>query len=52
MTTRATKATARKTPRKSKLALSKQTIRDLTTGKRQSGAVRGGIGKTNTCGCF
>jgi hypothetical protein len=33
-----------------KLALRKETIRDLAAGKRQGGAVRGGGAKSNFCG--
>ena len=33
-----------------KLALSKKTLADLTPGKRQGGAIRGGI-NSRTCGC-
>jgi len=51
MTTRAAKdrkpgATLRKTK---KLALSKKTLSDLTPGRREAGAVRGGAPTTNLC---
>jgi hypothetical protein len=54
MTTRASKDAKRTAaPRKKKLTLSKKTLTDLTPGKRQSGAIRGGAARnTNTCGCI
>jgi hypothetical protein len=53
MTTRASKDAKRAAARKSpKLALSKKTLSDLTPGRRQGGAIRGGANKTNTCTCL
>jgi hypothetical protein len=53
MTTRASKDAKRAAvPRKKKLTLGKKTLSDLTPGRRQGGAVRGGVGQTHTCGCF
>lgn len=51
MTTRATKTTrpAATERKRKKLALSKKTLADLTPGKRQGGAIRGGQVKTQSC---
>jgi len=38
--------------RKKKLTLSKKTLSDLTPGRRQGGVIRGGVNRTNTCGCL
>jgi len=53
MTTRVSKETKRAAvPRKKKLTLSKKTLSDLTPGRRQGGAIRGGR-NTQTCyGCI
>ena len=53
MTTRAIRDAKRTAaPRKKKLTLSKKTLSDLTPGRRQGGAIRGGANRTNTCGCL
>ena len=53
MTTRAIRDAKRTAaPRKKKLTLSKKTLSDLTPGRRQGGAIRGGR-NTQTCyGCI
>jgi len=53
MTTRAIRDAKRTAaPRKKKLTLSNKTLSDLTPGRRQGGAIRGGANRTNTCGCL
>ena len=53
MTTRVSKETKRAAvPRKKKLTLSKKTLSDLTPGRRQGGAIRGGVNRTQTCTCL
>ena len=53
MTTRASRDAKRTAaPPKKKLTVSKKTLSDLTPGRRQGGAIRGGVNRTQTCTCI